>query len=80
LSLIGNLPLIVAFDYEGRLSMSMQIESAFLTIAEAAKWTTLSESALRSRIQRDELPVHRLGHRILIDRNVLHNLIVGSPQ
>ena len=52
-------------------------EQEFLTIAQAARWTGLTEASIRNRIFRSQLPARKLGARVLIEKSAVQQLLVA---
>ena len=50
-------------------------QNQFLNVQNAAIYTGLSEATIRNLVTRGTIPVKRLGHRILIERQLLDSLI-----
>ena len=51
-----------------------------LSIAEAAKATSIGKSSIRKAIDTGHLPVKRLGRRVLIESDRLREFIAALPE
>jgi excisionase family DNA binding protein len=61
-------------------SRHAQVGSAFLTYAAASKYTGLSEATLIRRVKDGTIKSIMLGHRRLIDRAALENVLGIVPE
>ena len=57
----------------------MDLNRRTFTIQEAATVLGLGRSAAYDAARRGDLPVIRIGHRLLVSRAVLDRLLDGSP-
>ncbi|NQU83373.1 MAG: helix-turn-helix domain-containing protein [Parcubacteria group bacterium] len=56
--------------------------STWLTVLEAAEYCRISESKMRKLIAKGELPINRIGGKILINRKALDYFVMfgtGKP-
>ena len=58
-----------------REALDAEPAQGFLDVAGAAAFLSLSEHALRMRVRRGGLPVHRLGSRLLFDPKELREFV-----
>ena len=54
-------------------------DDGFLTIEGAARYLNLTRSALYHLVERDKLPHHRAGGRLLFDKSKLRHWIEQQP-
>ena len=62
---------IVADEVSKVLEQRSASDQGFLRMRDAAAYLGISENALRMASKRDEIPLHRLGKRVLFDRSEL---------
>ena len=56
------------------------VHSAWMTVKETAAYARVSESKVRKLIASGDMPIHRIGGKILISRRELDYLILfGTP-
>ena len=59
-------------------ALDLKAENGFLDVGGAAEFLACSAEAVRQRVKRGELPVNRLGKRLLFDKADLAALVKGA--
>jgi hypothetical protein len=54
------------------------MEQELFTIPDAAKILGTTEGALRSRIQRRDIPIQKFGYRTVIAKDVINRILRGE--
>jgi len=67
-----------ALDAVVRKVVAERAEDVWLDVKQAAKYLSLSDTAMRQAIRKGEVPVHRLGTRIRLSKAELNKLLAES--
>lgn len=74
---VDDLRVVLRLELERVLTAHRQV-SGYLSVKSAAAYLDVSEQALRARVKRREIPVHRTGGRLFFEREALDEYVRGG--
>jgi len=74
---LDELRLLLRAEQE-RVLLNQRSPGGYLSLKSAAKYLDVSEQALRARVKRQEIPVHRRDGRLYFEREALDGYVRGG--
>jgi len=72
-----NLRVVLRAELQ-RMLASHRLTEGYLSLKSAASYLDVTEQALRARVKRGEIPVHRRDRRLYFERDALDGYVRGG--